>query len=348
MSRAESLVRAEIAEQPAAVARVVADPEGAIAAAAAEVVRAQPRYAVIAARGSSDNAARYAQHVLGRLCGLPVALATPSLHTVYDAPLRYDGAVVLGISQSGASPDVVAVLEAARAQGCVAIAITNDAGSPMARAATQVIALGAGAEASVAATKTYTTSLAAVAALAVAIAGDGERRSELAAAPETLARQLRRGAGLDEAAAAAAGWRRLAVIGRGANYATAFEAALKIKELVGVAAEPASPADFLHGPIAMLDPGFPLLAILPSPPAGAAVRDVLAAAHERDADVTVIAEPDYAPAPGERVLELEPGPEWLSPLAAVIPAQLLAVGAAERRGLDADRPVGLQKVTRTT
>jgi glucosamine--fructose-6-phosphate aminotransferase (isomerizing) len=98
----------------------------------------------------------------------------------------------------------------------------------------------------------------------------------------------------------------------------------------------------------MLDPGFPVLAILPSAPAGAAVRDVLAAAHGRDADITVIAEPDYAPAPGERVLAVEPGPEWLSPICAVVPAQLLAVGAAERRGLDVDRPVGLQKVTRTT
>jgi glucosamine--fructose-6-phosphate aminotransferase (isomerizing) len=343
-----SLVRDEIAEQPAAVARVVADADGAIAAAAAEITRRRPRYAVIAARGSSDNAARYAQHVLGRLCGLPVALATPSLHTVYDAPLRYTDGLVLGISQSGESPDVVAVLAAARAQGCVTIAITNDAGSPMAESATHLIPLQAGVEASVAATKTYTTSLAVVAALAAAVAGDRERRHELAQAPETLARQLERDAGLDEAAAAAAGWQRLAVIGRGANYATAFEAALKIKELAGVAAEPASPADFLHGPVAMLDPGFPVLAILPSAPAGASVRDVLAAAHGRDADITVIAGTDYAAAPGERVLAVEPGPEWLSPITAVVPAQLLAVGAAERRGLDVDRPVGLQKVTRTT
>jgi glucosamine--fructose-6-phosphate aminotransferase (isomerizing) len=341
-----SLVRDEIAEQPDAVARVVADEDGAIAAAAKEIARRRPRFAVIAARGSSDNAARYAQHVLGRLCGLPVALAAPSLHTVYDAPVRYDDAVVLGISQSGASPDVVAVLAAARAQGCVTVAITNEAGSPMAEAATHVIPLQAGVEASVAATKTYMTSLAAVAALAAAVAGDAERRRELAAAPETLARQLERTGGLDEAAAAAAGWRRLAVIGRGANYATAFEAALKIKELAGVAAEPASPADFLHGPVAMLDPGFPVLAIMPSAPA--AVREVLAAAHDRDADITVIAGDGYAPAPGELVLAVEHGPEWLSPICAVVPAQLLAVGAAERRGFDVDRPVGLQKVTRTT
>jgi glutamine---fructose-6-phosphate transaminase (isomerizing) len=338
-----SLVRQEIAEQPAAVARVLADADGAIAAAAEEIRRRRPRYAVIAARGSSDNAARYAQHVLGRLCGLPVALAVPSLHTVYDAPMRYTDGLVLGISQSGASPDVVAVLATAGAQGCVTVAVTNDPASPMAAAATHVIALQAGEEQSVAATKTYTTSLAAAAALAAGIADDAEKTRELAGLPDALHRQLARLGGIDAAADAAAEWTRLAVIGRGANYATAFEAALKIKELAGVAAEPASPADFLHGPVAMLDPGFPVLAILPSAASGAAIRDVLAAAHERDADVTVIGD-----APGERQLAVEPVPEWLSPLCAVIPAQLLAVGAAERRGVDVDRPVGLQKVTRTT
>src|SRR5215211_1337052 len=143
---ADSLVRAEIAEQPAAVARVLADGGGAIAAAAEEIRRRQPRYAVIAARGSSDNAARYAQHVLGRLCGLPVALAVPSLHTVYDAPMRYTDGLVIGISQSGASPDIFAVLAEARAQGCITVAITNDPASPMAGAATHVIALHAGEE----------------------------------------------------------------------------------------------------------------------------------------------------------------------------------------------------------
>jgi glucosamine--fructose-6-phosphate aminotransferase (isomerizing) len=332
-----SLVREEIAEQPAAVARVLADERGAIAAAAEDIRSRRPRYVVIAARGSSDNAARYAQHVLGRLCGLPVALAVPSLHTVYDAPIRYTDGLVVGISQSGASPDVVAVLAAARTQGCVTVAVTNDPASPMAAAATHVIALGAGEEQSVAATKTYTTSLAVAAALAAGIAGDAEKTRELAGVPDALRRQLARLGGIDAASDAAAGWTRLAVIGRGANYATAFEAALKIKELAGVAAEPASPADFLHGPVAMLDPGFPVLAIAPS--GGAALRDVLAAARERDADVTVI---------GDGGLHVEPVPEWLSPLCAVIPAQLLAVGAAERRGLDVDRPAGLQKVTRTT
>jgi glucosamine--fructose-6-phosphate aminotransferase (isomerizing) len=329
-----SLARAEIAEQPDVVARVLEADSGAIAAAAEEIRRRRPRYAVIAARGSSDNAARYAQHLLGRLCRLPVALATPSLHTLYDAPPRYVDGLVLGISQSGASPDVVGVVAAAAAEGSVTVAITNDPESPMAAAAGHVIDLCCGPERSVAATKTYTASLAAVAALASAAAGDDrDRARELAAIPGALARQLARTDGPAAAAAAAAGWTRLAVIGRGANYGTAFEAALKIKELTGVAAEPYSPADFLHGPIAVVTEGFPVLAVAASGPALAGIREVLARVREREGEGWAIAEPT---------------PEWLSPIVAVVPAQLLAVGAAEHLGLDVDRPFGLQKVTRTT
>ena len=343
-----SLARAEIAEQPEVIARLLSAEREAVAAAAAEIRERGPTYAVIAARGSSDNAARYAQHLLGRFCRLPVALATPSLHTLYDAPPRYADALVLGISQSGASPDVVGVVEAARADGAVTVAITNDPASPMARAAAHVIDLRCGEERSVAATKTYTASLAAVAALAVAVAGSGgEREAELAAIPGTLARQLERVDGPASAAAAAAEWTRLAVIGRGANYGTAFETALKIKELTGVAAEPYSPADFLHGPIAVVGAGFPVLAVAAGGPAFAGTREVLDRVRERDGDAWAIAEPGAA-LEGVGRLDLEPSPEWLSPLVAVIPAQLLAVGAAERLGLDVDRPFGLQKVTRTT
>ena len=172
-----SLVRDEIAEQPAVLARLLAD--DAVAAAGREIRRHAPKYVVIAARGSSDNAARYAQHLFGHLpCRLPVALASPSLHTLYATPPRYHGALVVGISQSGASPDVVGVLEEARRQGRPTVAITNVPGSPLAAAAGHVIDLHAGEEASVAATKTYMASLGAIAALADALAG-GARRADL-------------------------------------------------------------------------------------------------------------------------------------------------------------------------
>jgi glucosamine--fructose-6-phosphate aminotransferase (isomerizing) len=179
------------------------------------------------------------------------------------------------------------------------------------------------------------------------VAADAEREGELAGMPEALARQLELTAGPDAAAAAAVRWSRLAVIGRGANYGTAFEAALKIKELTGVAAEPYSPADFLHGPIAVVGEGFPVLAVAASGPALSGIREVLARVRERDGDVWAIAEPHAGIDHAGRI-ELVPSPEWLSALVAVVPAQLLAVGAAERRGLDVDRPFGLQKITRTT
>src|SRR4051795_8972420 len=218
-----SLVRSEVADQPEVLERLLAEEGGAIAAAAREIARRRPRYAVIAARGSSDNAARYAQHLLGRLARVPVALATPSLHTLYHEPPRYTDGLVIGISQSGESPDIVAVLEDARRQGAITLAITNDPGSPLAVAAGHSLLLHAGAERSVAATKTYTASLGLLAALVSAICGDRARRFELQAMPEAMARQLALTAEVDDIAEVAAGWERLAVIGRGADYGTAFE-----------------------------------------------------------------------------------------------------------------------------
>jgi glutamine---fructose-6-phosphate transaminase (isomerizing) len=324
-----SILDEEIAEQPAVLERLLGsltlDPLVA-------ALREPPRFAVIAARGSSDNVARYAQHVLGRLCGIPVALATPSLYTLYGTPPKLDHALVIGISQSGASPDVTAVVEDGTRQGQVTVAITNDPGSPMATAAQHVIELGTGEERSVAATKTYTASLAAVAALAAALAG--EHHEELEAIPDHVAAQLEQPVDVD------LDWERCAVIGRGANYATAFEAALKVKELTGIAAEPYSPADLLHGPVAVLGPDHGLLAFAPPGPSAQGVLDAVEEARRRGAPA-IVAAPN-----GD--LPLVDMPEWLSPLGAVIPAQRLAAATAERRGIEVDRPFGLHKITRTT
>jgi glucosamine--fructose-6-phosphate aminotransferase (isomerizing) len=329
-----SILHDEIAEQPAVIERLLHDQWAAIATLANALRDAPPRFALIAARGSSDNVARYAQHVLGRLCRIPVALATPSLHTLYGTPPRLDQALVIGISQSGASPDVTAVVADGAAQGQLTLAITNDATSPMARAAEHVIELGTGEERSVAATKTYTASLAAVAALAAAWVGDSRLREELQAAPHQLAAQLELPVDVD------LDWERCAVIGRGANYATAFEAALKVKELTGIAAEPYSPPDLMHGPIAVLGPDHGVLAFAPPGPTAEGVQEAVDEARRRRA-------PTIVAAPGQD-LELVPMPEWLSPLGAVVPAQRLAAALAERRGVEVDRPFGLSKITRTT
>ncbi len=192
----------EIAEQPAVIARLLDSAHDTIARVARDT---NPRFVVIAARGSSDNAARYAQHVLGRLCGMPVALATPSLHTLYGTPPRLHDALVIGISQSGASPDVTAVVADGAAQGQPTLAITNDPSSPMAQAAAHVIELGTGEERSVAATKTYTASLAAVAALAAAINGDPSLARRVARrARKRWAQQLALGRGRGRSTGSAA------------------------------------------------------------------------------------------------------------------------------------------------
>jgi glucosamine--fructose-6-phosphate aminotransferase (isomerizing) len=329
-----SILHDEIAEQPAVIERLLHDQWAAIATLADALRDAPPRFALIAARGSSDNVARYAQHVLGRLCRIPVALATPSLHTLYGTPPKLDHALVIGISQSGASPDVTAVVADGAAQGQLTLAITNDAVSPMATAAEHVIELGTGEERSVAATKTYTASLAAVAALTAAWAGDARLRDELQATPQQLAAQLEQPVDVD------LDWERCAVIGRGANYATAFEAALKVKELTGIAAEPYSPPDLMHGPIAVLGPDHGVLAFAPPGASAQGVQEAVDEARRRRA-------PTIVAAPGED-LELVPMPEWLSPLGAVVPAQRLAAVLAARRGVEVDRPFGLSKITRTT
>jgi len=327
-----SILHDEIAEQPAVLERLLSTID--LAQLTGTLRVRPPRFAVIAARGSSDNVARYAQHVLGRFSGMPVALATPSLHTLYHSPPRLQDAIVIGISQSGASPDVTAVVTDAAQQGQVTLAITNDPHSPMAMAAEHVIELGTGEERSIAATKTYTASLAAVAALAAALTGRQELTDELREVPTLLAAQLDKPQDVD------IDWQRCAVIGRGANYATAFEAALKVKELTGIAAEPYSPPDLMHGPVAVLGPDHGLLAFAPPGPAEHGVREAVEEARRRGA-------PALVAAPGAD-LDLVPMPEWLSPLGAVIPAQRLAAAIAERKGIDVDRPFGLHKITRTT
>ncbi|HMI68784.1 MAG TPA: SIS domain-containing protein [Solirubrobacteraceae bacterium] len=337
-----SLARAEIAEQPDVAARLLDRERIAIEALAAEMRRRAPRYAVLAARGTSDNAARYAQHVLGRILRLPVVLATPSLHTLYDAPPRYADAVVIGISQSGASPDIVSVVAEGTKQGALTAAITNAPSSPLAGAAQYVIDLGAGEERSVAATKTYTASLAAIAALVAS--GDAALSEEVERLPGALAAQLELTGDAASAVRAAADWQRLTVVGRGAHYATAFEAALKIRELAGIVAEPYSPADLLHGPIAAVGPRQPLLAIAPAGPTEESMREVVAAARERGARVAAIGHDRTL---GDPFLELVDIPEWLGPVVAIVPAQLLAVGLAEERGVDVDAPFGLSKITLT-
>jgi glucosamine--fructose-6-phosphate aminotransferase (isomerizing) len=305
-------------------------------------------YALIAARGSSDHAALYAKYVWATLGGLPVALAAPSLHTLYAAPPRMSSALVVGVSQSGQSPDIVAVLAEAQRQGRPTMAITNDSASPLAGVADAVIELGVGVERSVAATKTYTAELAVIAALAAAMSGDPQRLKELERLPDALAATL---ALADAIGARAERYRyldRCVVIGRGYNYATAFELALKLKELTYLMAQPYSSADFRHGPIAATSAGDAALLVMPSGPALDDMLDLADELRRMDVELLVISDAREALALATTPLPLSLDiPEWLSPLAAALPGQTLALRLALAKGLDPDTPRTIQKVTRT-
>jgi glucosamine--fructose-6-phosphate aminotransferase (isomerizing) len=301
------------------------------------------QYILIASRGSSSNAARYAQYLLGRAHRVSVAFATPSLYTLYEQPPRLDGALVLGISQSGESPDVRAVIEEAARQGRPTVAITNKADSPLGRASSAVLQLEAGDELAVAATKTYINSLGAIALLFAVTTGAG--LAELQQIPAQLARQIDlsresvEGLGLLEGGT---------VVARGVNYGTAFETALKIRELSGLLFEAYSGADLMHGPVAAIGAGWPVYAVAPSGPALPAMEEAIDGVAARGARLIIAADDERLLARADVGLPLLPGvPEWLSPLTAVVPGQFAALRLARLRGVDLDNPLGLSKVTLT-
>jgi glucosamine--fructose-6-phosphate aminotransferase (isomerizing) len=343
-----SYLSEEIRAQPEALSQLLALQVEPAARIAAAIRDRDVRYAVIAARGSSDNAARYAQYLFGALNRLPVALATPSLFSIYRTPPRLQGALVLGISQSGRSPDIVGVLQEGRDQGALTVAVTNAPESPLAQAADHVLPLGVGEERAVAATKTYTGQLAALALLAAQLSDDEEHQTSLQSIPGAVKRTLELEEPISQAAQRYAYATECIVLGRGYNYATAFEIALKLKELTYVVAEPYSSADFRHGPVAIVERGFPAVVIAPQ---GAVYPDMLALARElstRDAELIVISGQNDVLALARTPLRLPAVlPEWLSPLTCVVPGQLLALHVTLAKGYDPDHPRGLKKVTET-
>lgn len=342
-----SYLEQEILSQPEILEQLLKDWE--TVEKAADAIRQRgPCYAVLAARGSSDNAARYGQYLLGAVNGLPVALATPSLFTLYRQPPRLSEALVIAVSQSGQSPDIVAVVEEGRRQGALTLAITNDPDSPLARAAEHVVPLRAGAECSVAATKTYTASLAALAMLSTALAQSPEMAADLRKVPGWVREVVQK---MEEVRRASERYRYMeacVVISRGYNYATAYEIALKLKELTYVLAEPYSSADFQHGPVALVERGFPVIAVVPEGKVTAEMEAFLGQLKEREAELVVISARREALAMAQTPLPIPAGiPEWLSPIVAVIPGQMFALGLTLARGLDPDHPRGLRKVTLT-
>jgi len=344
----ESHLYREIHEQPDVLESMIRYEVGTIKQLAAEIARREINYVLIAARGTSDNAGRYANYLFGAYNGLPVALATPSLYTIYQRPPRLKNALVIGISQSGKSPDIVSVVEDAKRQGALTAAITNFGDSDLARQADFVVGLNAGIERSVAATKTYTSELMAIAMLGAHLAGDSALVKELDRVPEAVAKVL---AVAPEVSAIAERYRYMTaciVIGRGFNYASAFELALKLKQLTYTMADPYSSADFLHGPLALLGNGFPVIVVAPAGVMQAEIGDFIRLLRQREAEPIVISDDAATLALGRLPLPLKASlPEWLSPLTAIVPGQLFAMYLAYARDYDPDHPRGLRKVTET-
>jgi len=346
---ADTYLHQEIHEQPAVIGALLDREQATMKELSRAIHTRDITHVVIAARGTSDNAARYAQYLLGAMNGLSVGLAAPSLFTIYQRPPRLRNALLLGISQSGKSPDIVAVLAEARHQGVLTAALTNQSGSDLAAQADFVINLGAGEERSVAATKTYTAELAAIALLSATLADDADMHNELQQIPAAVSEVLSINEAVVEIVQRYRFMTRSAVIGRGFNYATAYELALKMKELTYTVVEQYSSADFLHGPLALLEPGFPVIVVAPSGILSDEMQTFIRTLTKHSAEVLCISDDEATLALAPLSLVVRPSvPEWLSPLTMIVPGQLFCMHLASLRGSNVDAPRSLHKVTRTT
>ncbi|GAA0802610.1 glutamine-fructose-6-phosphate transaminase [Spirilliplanes yamanashiensis] len=350
MSERGQGMAADIAEQPAGYARLLDDEHAtAIAEVAAQVAARRPRHVVFVGRGTSDHAALYAAYLTEIRLGLPVASASPSAITLFGARPDLSDALVIGVSQSGGSPDLTAVLDVARASGALTLAVTNNPSSPLATSAELSIDVAAGHERAVAATKTYTAELLALLLLIEGVrAGDGrlpaEERAAIAALPE-LAEKTLADDGVTELARRYRFAARMVTTGRGYAYPTARETALKLMETSYLPSLAFSGADLLHGPLAMTDPDVPVLAVVGSGPGGQSMRDVVTRLGERRADVVTVGAEDVPGAAGR--LAVPAVDEKYAPLLDILPLQKLALALALTRGEDPDAPRGLKKVTET-
>jgi glucosamine--fructose-6-phosphate aminotransferase (isomerizing) len=342
-------LRNEILEQPVILGNLLASGLAAADQIAVDLQHYPVDYVLLAARGTSDNAGLYAKYLWGAFNRLPVALATPSLFTMYEQPPRLSRSLVVGVSQSGQSPDIVGVLAEGKRQGCPTLAITNVPDSPLGQVADFIIDIRAGIEAATAATKTYTAELMAIAMLSVAMDRDGSRRAMLAGVPDWATQVLEQEEDIARAAARYRFMQQCVVLGRGYNYSTAYEWSLKLKELAYVLAEPYSSADFLHGPIALVERGFPIMAVAPGGRVFRTLIDLLdQLRNKQHAELLVISDQPRALDLAQTPIHLPASiPEWLTPLVSILPAQLFCYHLTRERGYDTESPRTISKVTET-
>jgi glucosamine--fructose-6-phosphate aminotransferase (isomerizing) len=339
----------EIRQQPEALARTLSAELRSVEKFKRLVEKRRPRLVVLVARGTSDNAALFGRYLLEITTGIPVSLAAPSITTLYQARVDYRDALVVGISQSGESTDTNLVLERARRQGALTLGVTNESGSAMARIAEHVFLVRAGREKSVAATKTYTGQMLMMYLLAYALGG-AVRIADLERIPDTVRATLALEPEIDALSERYRFMRHAVVVGRGLNYSNAFEMALKLMETCYVVAERFSSADFLHGPIALVEQNFPVFAFAPPGKTWPSIGETLTKLQGLQAEIVAITDSGNREVEqrATRVIRLPRRvKEILTPIPYIVPAQIFAACLAVHKGLDPDQPRTLTKVTLT-
>ncbi len=340
----------EIGEQPQALQKTMTEERAKVSRLGATLRARDIDLIVLLARGSSDNAALFGRYLLETTTGIPVSLAAPSVYTLYNARLNLSRALVVGVSQSGEGEDINHVLESVRAGGAYTVGITNEPSSAMTRVVDETLLMHGGRERSVAATKTYTGQMMLFYMLAAALAGDTEANPARGyeAIPELAARALQLRPAIEAMVERYVFMENCVVVGRGLHYGNAYELALKLMETCYVVAERFSSADFLHGPLAIVERHFPIFLFAPPGATLAGVTELIERLRELRADTLVITENAQVAALGSRSIQMPAvANEFLTPIPYIIPAQLFAALLAQAKGLNADTPRSLSKVTRT-
>ncbi|MFJ4844004.1 MULTISPECIES: SIS domain-containing protein [unclassified Streptomyces] len=340
------IMSGEMAEQPTVLRRILEEGAPRIREIAERIAARNPRFVLLTARGTSDNAALYAKYLIEVLLGKPAGLTSMSTTTAYGARPDLTDCLVVTVSQSGGSPDLVASTRAAREAGAITLAVTNNADSPLAEVSEFHIDVLAGPEKALPATKTYTAELLALYLFVEGLrGGDGNAAKIL---PELAEQILARG---DEVKALAGRYRfaeRLVLTSRGYGYPTAKEAALKLMETSYIPALSFSGADLLHGPLAMVDNVSPVIAIVTEGKGGQALQPVLDRLRGRGADLVVIGnQASVEAASAGFVLPTAGVAEEVQPILEILPLQMLAYEITIARGQDPDAPRALAKVTET-
>jgi len=340
----------EIHHQPQSIEHLMDGPNVKHAKVVVDAIRAfEPRYVFIVARGSSDHAGVYAKYLWGMRNQWPVAMAAPSMFTQYNMPPSVAGALVVGISQSGKSPDLSSVIETAKMQGALTLALTNDTASPLAHHSQLVLDICAGEERAVAATKSYTSTLVAIALLSALHRDDEDLIRELHELPSVIEECFRQEKMIELGVQRYRFIDRCVILARGLEYATAFEWALKLKELTYIAAHAYSTADFRHGPLAMLEHGFPVFSVATEGPTFADSLDLFQEARQRlKTELVCISDNDAALELANLGIRLPNGlSRWATPVASTVLSQLFTYYLTISKGYNPDMPRGLSKVTLT-